>query len=368
MHLGHRPVAVIDLLSGKPVTFRYTADGWVHLSQVTFEAYGTRVFAVKHAALGDAIPVWWDEKCTYWRQVSPPVLLAPLAAYTDDVLACDHWRTRTDRDGKPGTTEDWKQPDFDDSAWQPRENGAWNLMDPALANYRGGMRYRCTFTPRRQWQGHRVLLGLYSFDRPIIHAEGTFFVNGHRVTDYKARGWSQTLQYDVTDYLRPGRNVVAIQTSGAGDVRGLTGVVWLAPTVTLAPSLSLAGKWQCVQADGVTRKSITLPGRACGHFLRRKVAVPASWHGCDIFLHVETQSQWLGCINVNGHLITYNAFLHPFGLYSDVNLTPYLRPGAVNRLELWPFRSIPKGTSGPGWGEAATAMELSTIRIGCRSQ
>jgi len=260
----------------------------------------------------------------------------------------------------------WTQPGFDDSRWQEREEGIWNVMDPALADYRGTMLYRFAFTPQPGWKGHRVVLGLYSFDRPIVYDDGIFYVNGHRVTEYKARGGNQTLQFDVTDYLQPGKNVLAIRTAGTGSFRGLNGAVWLAPEANLAPSESLAGTWTSIASDGVSDTPVSVPGRVQGHFLRRDVVIPAAWQGRQVWLHVETPTQWLSCISVNGHLICYHFNMHPFGLRTDVNLTPYLKPGQVNRLELWPFECLPKGTSGTGANK--TWMEVQATRIGCLAE
>ena len=51
--------------------------------------------------------------------------------------------------------------------------------------------------------------------------------------------------------------------------------------------------------------------------------------------------QWLRIVVVNGHSISYNAFLHPFPLVTDINITPYIRPGKENRVELRPNSILP---------------------------
>jgi len=43
----------------------------------------------------------------------------------------------------------------------------------------------------------------------------------------------------------------------------------------------------------------------------------------------------VGLVVVNGRAIAYNAFLHPYGNLMQVNLYPFIKPGEVNRIELW---------------------------------
>ena len=81
--------------------------------------------------------------------------------------------------------------------------------------------------------------------------------------------------------------------------------------------------------------------------------------------HVETASQWLGSVVVNGRPINYNGYLHPFGLRAEVNLTPYLQPGRANRIELWPFATIPRHEKPK---QTVADLEVQSIRVGCATE
>ena len=39
---------------------------------------------------------------------------------------------------------------------------------------------------------------------------------------------------------------------------------------------------------------------------------------------------------INGHPIAFNQSLHPYGNIMQVSLYPWAKPGAINRIELWP--------------------------------
>jgi hypothetical protein len=142
--------------------------------------------------------------------------------------------------------------------------------------------------------------------------------------------------------------------------------VWLEPEPALKPALDLAGPWQSVLADGLTSQPVTLPGKARGRCLVREVDLPAAWAGRSLYAHLEMPGQWLGSVVVNGHPINYNSYLHPYGLRADINLTPFAQPGRRNRVELWPFATIPPPGGNPRTEEAD--MEIGAVRIGCEAR
>ena len=226
----------------------------------------------------------------------------------------DEWRFFADKDGTLAAKPQWLQGGFDDSTWQRLAPVPWNLVDKGLRDYRGTGLYRAEFTPPAEWRGRHVVLGLYSFNTPIVYDEGEFLLNGATVTSYKARGWSQTYAYDVTDKLKQGPNVLAVRVKGGKEFSGVAGAVWLAAERKLQPALDLGGPWQTASPDFRSTGMAQMPGRAKACFMFREVDVPAAWKDRSIFLHLETATQWLGSVVVNGRPINYNGYLHPFGL------------------------------------------------------
>ena len=362
-----QPDVVWDLLTRKPVEFTF-AGGFIKIRGVRYGPQEIHLFAVQRAGLVDALPFWWSEKVRYWKR--PPASTSAAVAAAKKRLASmnaeptastenipfTRWRFQIDADAK----SDWLQPAFDDRGWPQIDTGPWNLIEPSLAGRQGAGLYRKTFRVPDSWRGRRIILNLFDWDRPIIYDQGEIFINGTTVATYKAHGWSQSYAYDVTPLLQKGFNVLAVRVAGGKQFSGICGSIWLEPELYFAKETDLSGSWDVVKADYRTAQQMQLPGAPVGRYLARDVDVPANWSGKTVYLHVETDDQWLGCVVVNGRLIVSNAYIHPFSPRLEVNLTPYLKPGR-NRLELWPFATIP--SVNPERREE-TRMAVSHIRLG----
>jgi hypothetical protein len=206
---------------------------------------------------------------------------------------------------------------------------------------------------------------MYSFSEPIVYDTGEFFVNGVSVATYKAHGWNQTYNYDVTDLIRPGENVLAIKAVGGADWSGLSGSVWIEARPVPSQTQDLSGAWQAVQGDWLTRTNESIPNKgAKAKYLTREFRVPLAWKGKAIFVEWLSKQQWIGTVIINGRPINYNSSAHPFGLISRVNLNPFIKPGENNVIELWPFKTMT--WAGTTVDADFNGLQLDAIRIGCR--
>jgi hypothetical protein len=367
LRAGQRPDEVFDTLTKQPVAFSFTGDGWVHIPGVVFGSYGLRVFGVRRATLVAGLSTWWHEKTKYWsiRTASDETSAAPADSdIATRTIPFTRWKFFADAT-QPSTADlSWTQEQFDDSSWQVISTGPWQIMAKPLADYQGTGLYRASFVLPEKWAQNRVLLGLYSFDTPIVFGVGDFYLNGKLVTTYHARGWNQTLRYDVTDLLRPGANVLAVRAAGGGDLSGLSGAVWLEPEYDFAQTISQDGPWTAVAGDYVTATKVALPGRITAKYLEREVAIPASWSGKDVFLRISTPSQWLSMVMVNGRAISDDIFGHEFGTLADINISPYLHAGMDNRIELWPYSSTVPRYGQDSQKTAQTTMDTTSVAIG----
>jgi hypothetical protein len=109
--------------------------------------------------------------------------------------------------------------------------------------------------------------------------------------------------------------------------------------------MSLAGTWQAVMGGWASNQPVTLPGKAQGHHFVKDVAVPSAWQGKSVYVHVRNSpgirppvyGMGNGLIFVNGQPITIFSLFHKQNAPEDtVNLTPYIKCGETNRIELWP--------------------------------
>ncbi len=369
------PDVVLDMVSGKAVEFKSRPGVWIGIPSVQSGKYETNVFAVKRAATGaDALPVWWGEKLKYWSK--SPEELTNTAVPTADAAAApeaiqfDNWSFKADPDGSIAKNDAWAKTGFDAAAWKTMSSGSWKLLDPELKDYTGIGLYRKEFKIPAAWKGHVVTLNL------LDHAacgKGVFSVNGTNVYEFKDGSFHRELHpflnFDISGLLNfDGTNTLSVKVEGGKELSGICGAVWIAPERTLAPSLDLNGPWTCVMKDFITTKEAAIPGEMFGRHLRREVDIPAEWAGKQIFLHMETASNWCGCVMVNGQPKTQTASLKPFATRLELNLTPFIKPGQRNVLELWPMHSIPTNWRGLAykWPDE-TNMEVNAIKIGCES-
>lgn len=345
-----KPAQVTDLLTKAPVDFSYE-NGFVKVAGVDFATQGTRAFAAKRAEGAGALPFWWAEKTTCWKP-SEGGTLPPVQANTR-TIPFNSWKFQTDPDNAMAQKTEWMQPGFADANWETLKIGPWNLQDEKLKDYRGTGLYRAAFTVPPAWKGRTVNFNLYSYNTPVVYDFGEFFLNGQKITDYQAHGGSQTLNYDVTALLKPGENVLAVRVKGSnGNGNGFSGIagsVWLEPERAYGQTLDLAGDWQAIGPDYLTRKTVTMPGNLQAKYLEKTVEIPANWAGRDTFVHVDVggNGQWMKSVSVNGHPVTLNMFSHPFGLRTEINISPYVRYGGPNTIQVWPWNTMPvKGEQG----------------------
>jgi len=361
-----QPDEVIDLDTGGSVPFTFENNG-VSIQQVDFKPYEVKVFGVKRGGIVEDLAVWWQEKTTYWKK-TPAQLAAAAITLPDarqkgveDVIPLDEWQFKTDPDNSLSQQTEWLQANYDDTQWEKVKPEPWTILNPALKDYHGTGLYRYKFTLPGDWSGRKILLCLSNWDKPIVYNHGDFFVNGEKVASYDAHGWSQTYNYDITGQVHPGGNILALQVNGGDELGGIGGVIWIESWTPLAPTIDLSGTWQAIQEDYVNQGDATIPGTGAAKYLTRSVEIPADWKGKSVFLQWSSDKQWVGSIMINGCPISYNDASHPFGLFSRVNVTPYLKPGEANTIKVWPFL-----TMNPAAKDVIQDCQLDTIEIGCK--
>lgn len=255
------------------------------------------------------------------------------------------------------------QPAFNDAAWLNVQTGPWNVQNPGLQDYHGAALYRSKFVLPPSWKGRTVTFNLYAFNTPIVYDKGEFFLNGQKVTEYQAAPGSQTRNYDVTPLLKDGENVLSVKVQGGQKLSGVAGCLWLEPERALTSSIDLGGEWQAVAGDYLTRKPLVIPGGVQAKYIERQVAVPAGWANRNVFVHIEVpQGQWMKSVVVNGHEITYNSYMHPFGLRTEINVSPYVKFGQPNQIQVWPWNTIP--VQGYGSEVPEDRLDISKISLG----
>ncbi len=367
-----KPDQVYDLQTNTPVPFVFENKG-VSIKGVDFNPYEVKFYGTKQSSLVSGLAVWWHEKTTYWKRTDADIAASTLTlpegskqTGVEATIPLNSWSFKTDPDNAISAQTAWTATTFDDASWKTVGLDPWAVSDPSLKDYRGTGLYRVKFTVPPDWKGRRILLSLYSWDNAIVYDQGDFFVNGTAVTSYKAKPGSQTLNYDITDKVHPGENILALKAIGGATWGGIAGTIWIEAWKPMTEPIDLSGPWQVVGTDGVTRQPVTMPGSADGKCLSREIEIPAGWKGKSVFLEWSSEKQWVSGVVVNGSPINYNAYLHPFGIWSRVNLTPLLKPGEKNTIELWPRSSMTTNNPSPPQAPVAKGMGVTEIRVGLR--
>lgn len=328
--LAHRPARVVDVVTAQNVDFTWR-DGRLAVPSLDLEPGAIRVLGVDQPDALGAVEHWFAQKCRYEsRPVAPqPAKILPSPPPTAVTLdkfffrqAPSHAKTDTAWLNEPTAAPDWKQVGcgfWDDQGFAPRGVGL----------------YRQTFRVPDAWRGRRVLLALASYDTPVFLEQAELLVNGRPVGEYRAHGWANFDVLEITDHVRPGDNALAVRVE-ARAVRGayLGGLVIFA-LEKLDDSRELTAGWRLFD-DNRRYRSVTLPLNATGRHLETDVALPADWRAKHVLLEFDVADRWVGCVVINGRVITYNQSGHPYGNVMQVNLCPWVHPGQVNRIELWP--------------------------------
>jgi hypothetical protein len=363
MAVEQQPAQVWDMNTRAPVAFTY-ADGWVHFKDVTLPAYGTVIYGVQRGTLAGGLDTWWLEKTKFWTRrvpLTPAVDPPAVDPANPPTIPIDTWKFYADQDGAVSKSDDWTGGGFVDGAWRKADNEPWNLQFDDLKDYGGVGLYRSRpFTLPAGWKNRRIALNLSGY-AGYCWTSFDLYLNGRKIEELL----HPVRNVDVTDKLKSEGNLVCIKLTGKkpGGDYGLSGLfdatIWLQPEINLAPSLSLIGEWQAVQGDWVTTQPVTLTGidrkltedgrpkagvtPVKANHLVREVEIPAGWRGKEVYLHVVTPQMRgeTGTTGLTGGMIIINGQARALDqqpnipLDQMVNVTPYLKFGESNRIELW---------------------------------
>jgi hypothetical protein len=357
------PTQVWDLNDRTPVPFTY-ADGWVQIKELAMTPYETRILGVQRGSLAAGLDFWWQEKTRFWTRRTPltPVVPPPAVDPANPAaVAFDTWRFTADRDGSLSKSDDWAQPAFADAAWRTADNEPWNFQFEDLKDYGGVGLYRSQpFGVPAGWKNRPLTLNI---DGLLGYCWTSFdlYLNGEKLPTFA----HPVRKLDLTGKLKSEGNVICVKLTGkqpGGDypLSGLLGAtLWLQPESIITASVSLLGPWRAVQGDWVTYQTVAVaaidrqltdggtlkPGvtPVKANHLVRDVDIPAAWRGKQVYLHVvspmmrsETGATGLtgGMVMVNGQARLLDQRPN-IPLDQMVNLTPFLKFGQPNRIELW---------------------------------
>lgn len=348
-----KPVRVYDAFTGEDVKgWTYDAAGFVRIPEIEIGPFKTRIFAAaKPISPATALKTWWGEKVKYHKLGKVPEFpkFKPMAKSSIHVF--NTWEISVDG-GK---------------TWRKAENRTWKLLYPDLKDYKGAAIYRATFDMPAAAKGktHVIAYGVKT-----LYDKAELFLNGKKFRDFDQAKIHGELcgdqATDVSSLLNyGGKNTLEIRMEG-GKIftAGICDVVWMYEERALKETVSLNGDWEIVMKDFLTAKPAKIPGRSFGRYLRRKVFVPASWKGHNIFFRFISPENTVSSVVINGQGRNKGG-LSPFANREVINVTELVKPGEVNEIELWHRRTVPVDWKGKAWHwSPEDSMTIEDVALG----
>ncbi len=320
---GEKPPFFIDIADGKEIPLAAAS-----LDHVTLEPMDTRVFLTPRRKIAQASASWFDLQRKWWRggaKASATALPKPDHRFSVDL------------------TEDWKfqildettsaaplvATDFDDSSWTSRSLGIWDVKD---AGGKGRAVFRKTFTVPAQWTKGLVSLWMTSWDpgasRNSFVDKGEVWLDGQKVKPLNSNSY---IAIGLPALKAGSSHELAVEAESGGVLAGFRGECWLSFEPAPPDKIDLLGEWS-PSADGLTYGSpVTLPGTFSTQFLRRTFSVDAKYLGKNAVLTVDG-APTLVSVLINGSLVRHHH--HMIGARWSLNLTPFVRFGAENEIQL----------------------------------
>ncbi|HEY3418655.1 MAG TPA: hypothetical protein VGM23_17400, partial [Armatimonadota bacterium] len=313
---------VQDVLAGKPITGT-PGTGQVVFNNISVEPLETYVYRAPRNQIAEAPLEWFTLQRAWWGGTRTPAP-APEAPRPNNTLNLSaDWAFSPIPAGVTDTAS-LGAPALDDSKWDRQDLGIW-LSDKYPDVHRGV--YRKRFTIPQSWAGSERLWLWMRDSWPaflVSPYKAQAYLDGKKV--WECTGWRYgTCCQDATQLLTPGEHQLTLVTESDFPTGGIPANLWIERVQQPKLRQSLAGTWGAVQLPGKVDK---LPA-----FTTSRTFTPdPAGKGKQAVLYMELTTNNIFSIVLNGRWISRNqAGQHPM-----FNITPYLRWGQPNTLELGP--------------------------------
>lgn len=293
---------------------------------IALEPSQTRVFITPRGAIAAAPLSWLQLQRDWWRAASMAVPATPLpqVPHRFSVDIANDWSFKplsaTDDGSSLATAE------MDDSSWEKINLGVWSL--PNRRDIKHAI-LRKTFTVPESWGDGDITISLQSWFKAAFVDQGRIWLDGKLISDWSPNGISNVNPDGV---LKAGsKHVIAVEIKAVGSLAGTCGTAWLWVWPKPESTIDLSGKWASSPDVLHYDKTIYLPGSYEALSLRREVVIPADKAHKNVMLNVNI-SGGLNGVLING--VWVRRFHHNIGARFDINITPWVKIGESNEIEL----------------------------------
>ena len=291
-------------------------------NKLEFQPLETKCFLTPRGNLAQAPAAWFSLQRDWWRG-DAKLEMKPLEPFKAK-LALD-------------LSDDWAFTPLDGSTKTERMRlGIWSLPDRQAIKHAV---FRKEFTVPPEWGAGEVRLWL--MDQPdanrakVFADKGRVSLDGKVIRDFGTEG---ILGDTLEGLLKPGsKHEIAVEIVGEGSLIGYKGSCWLSYRPNPEKSIDLAGEWAASKDLLHYDKTMPLPGKWDAYSAKRKVQIPSEFKNKQVVVHVELQlvpyaDDSLRGVYINGHWVRRS--YHNYGHGFDLNITPWVRFGDENELEL----------------------------------
>jgi hypothetical protein len=272
---------------------------------------------------------WFNLQRQWWQgSKEPPAKPLPSIAslQTHTVDFSSGWRFHPADGMSTSEVETLTRPGVDDRDWEIRRLSIWTL--PGHPNVKHAI-LRRTITVPAQWTHGKVTASIRSWVSGTFMDRGRVFVDGKAMGDFVADG---IIGSNLDGALTPGSShLIAIEIAGEGPLIGVKGNAWLSYLPDPITSINLGGIW--IPTNDVLHEQtpIHLPGEWNTFMARRTVQLDRGLSGKNAILSMNSEGPVIAVI-VNGSYVRRHH--HDNGADTELNITPWLRYGGQNRIEL----------------------------------
>jgi len=318
-----------DVLSRKKITFANNR------LPVNLPPNETRSFLTPRHDIVMAPTTWFKLQRNWWKAVTaPPSTPLPPIEHRFSVDLGKDWAFKALAPDEDGST--FAQPGTDTSNWEKMSLGIWSLPDKK--DIKRAILVK-TFTVPETWTNGWPTLSLQSWNGGTFVDQGRIWLDGKLISDWSPNG---VINVNPDDVLTPGStHTLAVEIKGEGYLQGTRGTSWLWIWPESAEKLDLAGDWQPSRDLMTYAPTVPLPGPYNAMSLRRNVVIPAEQKDRNVLLTVDTTGRLVGVL-VNGHWV--RRFHHIIGTRFDLNITPWVKFGEENEIELVSMEGPTNGT------------------------
>lgn len=301
---------------------------------IRLEPLETKIFLTPRGRIESAAAEWLRLQMNWWRGAAsvktaePPVMTGkPASAETGEQASLDltaDWRYQLVEGASANQAALFASVGFDDSAWPLRRADCWAVPEELPSRH---VVLRRKFRVPSAWREGTVELWQKAWFSWTVAGRARYWLDGREVTQGDGRDGLT----GITGLEAGSEHTLVIDVQGEGDVCGIRGNTWLAFTREPKRKMPLDGAWVASPDYLTPGHDVSLPGGADAKLLTRSFDLPADFAGSQVYVKM-TAGRGITGLLVNGRYVRRHH--HALGDTTFLNLTPWLKPGTSNRLDL----------------------------------